>query len=73
MLLNIVSCCGFVQEDTPTVFFTSRSKLVSYYLPKGFLMLAHKSQAINNIPTRVKQRIHAVEMHENYSVMTCNT
>ena len=29
-LLNIISCYGFTQDDTPTVIFTCKSKLVSY-------------------------------------------
>ena len=28
---------------------------------------------MKNVPTRLYQRIHEVDMHENDSVMTCNT
>ena len=36
-------------------------------------MLAHDSQSPKNIQIRVKQRTHAVDMHENDFTMTCNT
>ena len=36
-------------------------------------MISHRYQSLKNIRTKVKQHIHAVDMHENYSVMTCNT
>ena len=37
MLLNIVSCYVFYQEDTPTATFMRMRNLVSYYLSKSFL------------------------------------
>ena len=37
-----------------------------------FLRLVKDSQSLNNVPTRFKQPIHAVDTHANYSVMTCN-
>ena len=65
MLLNIVSCYIFSQADAPTFIFTFSIKIVSYYLPKGFVMLAQDYKSINNISTRVKKLIHTVHMHEN--------
>ena len=36
------------------------------------MMLANDYQALKNIQTRVKQPTHAVNMHENDSLMPCN-
>ena len=46
ILLKNVSCYGFVQEYNTTVTLAWKSKLVSHYPSKGFLMLAQKSQPI---------------------------
>ena len=66
-LLNIVSCCGFVKDNNPTLVLTCRSKVVSYYLSKVFVMLDQDSQAPNNAPLRVKQHIHDLNMFNNDS------
>ena len=54
ILLNIVSCYGFFQQDIPTVILTCRIKLVPYYLSKGFVVPAKFSQALNNVPDKVQ-------------------
>ena len=72
MLLNIVSCCVFLKEDTPTVIFTCRSKLVSYYPSKGYVMLTNGSKDLEKITTRIKQLIHAVAMNVKDLSITCN-
>ena len=39
ILFNIVSCYGFIQDNNSTLILRCRSKLVSYYLSKGFLII----------------------------------
>ena len=72
MLLNIVSCYGFFQEENPKVILTCRIKLMSYYLSERFVMIVHDYQDLKNISNRVKQLIHEVGMHVNDLEMTCN-
>ena len=72
VLLKIVSCLVYVQENNHTVILTCRSKLVSYYLSKGFLILEKYSPEMNNVTIRVKQCICAVDIHKNSSLITCN-
>ena len=54
VILNIVSCFGFIQEFASTIILTCMSKLVSYYLFKRFVMLLHDYQALDNVPIRAK-------------------
>ena len=73
MLLSIVSCHGYVQEDTPAAILMYSRKLVSYYSSKDFVILKKYSISMKKVPFRVNQCIHAVDAHDNYSVMTCNS
>ena len=56
-----------------TTFLMCRSKILSYYPSKVFLVLDQYSQDLNNIHLRVKQRTNIVTMFNNDSVMNCNT
>ena len=55
ILLNIVSCYGLFQEKSSTLILTCRSKLVAYYLPKGFVMLNQDFHVLNNLSLNVKK------------------
>ena len=72
LLLKKVSCYGLKKENNSKINLTCRSKLVSYYPPKGFLMIDHDSQALKNTPLRVKKYIHDIDMFDSDYVMTCN-
>ena len=60
---NIVSCYGYVQEDTPTVILACRINFLSYYLFNGFVIIQQDYQSMKNIPVRVKKHIHVVDIH----------
>ena len=47
--------------------------LVSYYLSKDFVTLNWDSQALKNIPLRVKQLIYDVNMIDSDAMMICST
>ena len=72
-LLNIFSCYGFIQDEKLTLILTYRSKLVSYYLPKGFAIIQQASQALNNVPLRVKNCIHDINMFDIDYIMSFGT
>ena len=72
ILLNIMSCYGCVQEDPPTINLDFRSKLVLYYLSKCLVIHQQGILSTKNAPIKIKQSIHAVDMHENDSLMTHN-
>ena len=50
-----------------------KSKLVSYYLSKGFVILGKASIALNNVPLRVKNGIHDTNMFDSDSIISCST
>ena len=70
MLLNIMSCCIYFPRRYSNSYFDVQEKFIFMLPIQRFLMLSHNSQALKNIPDRVKQRIHEFNMHENYCVMT---
>ena len=70
LLINILSCYDFVQDDNLKMILACRSKLVSYYLSKGFVIIDHESQDLKNFPLGFKQHIQDVYSFENDSGMT---
>ena len=72
VLMNIMSCCGFVKEENKIVILMFRVKLVSYYLSKGFLIIDPKSDALDNVPLKFKQQIHTIDKYGTDSSITCN-
>ena len=54
ILLNIVFCYDFVQDNKSTLILACRIKLVLYYLYKYFVILEQDSLALKNVPRRVK-------------------
>ena len=42
VLMNLISCHGFIKDTNSTAILLCRNWLVEYYLPKGFLILEHK-------------------------------
>ena len=72
LLLNIVYCYGFVQDVNTKLILTFRRKLVSDDLSKGFVVLDHYFQALNNVPLRVKKYIHDIDMFDSDYVITSN-
>ena len=50
---------------------TFRSALVPYYLSKGFVVFESEEGDIDNIPMSVKIQIHADNLHQENSLLTC--
>ena len=71
--LNILSCNSFIQEKNSTLILTCRSKLVSYYLSKGFVTIEFFSKASKNVPQTVQNSINAINMYESDSIMSYST
>ena len=58
--MNTMICNGFSQEEDTTVILMYLRKLVSYYISKGFVILEHKSDALENVPLKPKQNIQEI-------------
>ena len=71
VLMNIMSCCGFAKEENKIFILMFRIKLVSYYLSKGFLIIDPKSDALDNVPLKFKQKIHTIDKYGTGYSTTC--
>ena len=73
IVLNIVSCYGFVHYKNSTLILTCRSKLVLYHLSKGFLIFEQAYQALKNVTLRVQNRINDINMFDCDYIVSCST
>ena len=72
LLMNIMSCHGFVNYEKSTVIFSCHRKLITYYLSKGFVIPNNNSSALRDVPLRVKKRMNNENLHRNDFVIECN-
>ena len=70
--MNIMSCCVFAKEGKKIVILMFRIKLVSYYLSKGFLIIDPKSDALDNVPLKFKQKTHTIDKYGTDTSILCN-
>ena len=68
-----MSCYVFFQYKNSTLIVACRSKLESYYLSKGFVVLGQASQDLNNVPSRIQKLIHAINMLYGDFIMIFST
>ena len=46
---------------------------MKYYLEKGFVIIEHNYNNLSSVPNEVKQKIHAIDIHDLYCVIACYT
>ena len=73
MLLNLVSCHGFMEKPNAIFILNCPSSLVNKYLAKGFFIIEKYSKQLIILPNDVKLIIHAIDQLETYFVMAKNT
>ena len=71
VLMNLVSCHGFVEKPNLTSILNLRSRLVDYYLAKIIVIIQHNSNKLSSVPNDVKLRIHVIDKQKTYFVMAC--
>ena len=64
VLMNLISCHGLMKKINSTVILLCHTRLVEYYLEKGFVCLQHNSKHLSIVPNEVKQIIHSIEIHK---------
>ena len=64
LLLNLVSCHGFVDNPNSTDILNYRSRLVNRYSAKVFFVIENNSNQLSSLLNDVKLRIHAIEQLE---------
>ena len=73
ILMNIVSCHGFINNDDSIVILKCPNRMSQYYFNKGFTEITINEERLKKLPDLVKIRIGA-EMSENSDlVMQCIT
>ena len=72
LLLNLVSCHGFMLKSNSTVILNFRSRLIDKYLSKGFFIIYRGSKKLNLIPNDVILRINLVDQLKAYYVTVKN-
>ena len=71
MLTNLIPSHGFMKNKNSTVILLFCTRLVEYYLEKGFVIIEHNFKNLSIILNKLEQRIHAFYMNDLDYVMAC--
>ena len=66
LLMNIIFCRGFVNENKSTFIFSCRGKLVDYLFSKCFVILEKHSSELIDVPLCIKQKTNARILHKHF-------
>ena len=69
ILMNIISCHGFVNNTKSAVILSCCRKLVDYYLQ--FFFHENNSNGFKNVPIGVKQKTNIKHFYKNDSIKEC--
>ena len=62
ILINIMSCQGFLKYSLSTIILKCRNSLVPYYLSKGFVIFETEVSGVDNVNIIVK-KINDTNLH----------
>ena len=71
IMMNIMSCHGFLKVTTSIVIIACRSSLVPYYLSRGFIIVEKLDGISVNIPDPVLKQTNASPLYYRYSILEC--
>ena len=69
MLLNLLSCHGFMKKPNSTVILNCLSHLINNYLAKGFYIIEKVSKQKYMLPNDVKLIINLINQMDTYFPM----
>ena len=69
LLLNLLSCNGFMKKTGSTVILNCQYRLVNNYLAKVFYIIEKYSNKLSMLPNNVKLGIYVIGQLETYFVM----
>ena len=72
LLLNLVSCCGFIKKPNSTLILNCQTCLINNYLSKGFSIIEHKTKQLSLLTNSVKLRINMIDQLDTDYVMVKN-
>ena len=73
LLMNLLSCHGFMKDINYTVILFCPSRMLEYYFSKGFVIMERNSNNSSIISNEEKQMIHEMYMYDSDCVMTYTT
>ena len=65
VLMNLVSCHGFLEKSNFTLILNCSSCLVNYHLAKTIVIIKHNSKQLSSFLNEVKLRIHEIDKQKN--------
>ena len=72
LLINLVSCHGFMKKPNSTVIINCQSRLINNYLSKRFYIIEQNTKQLSFIPNDVKLIIHLIDQLKIDYVMVKN-
>ena len=72
LLLNLVSCHGFIKKPNSNVILNCRSRLINNDLSKGLSIIEQNTKQLSFIPNDVKLIIHLIDQLKIDYVMVKN-
>ena len=73
LLMNLMSCHGFLKNKDPVVILKFPKRMFEYYFSKGFTYFDCSIINLEKLPTEVKVIIHAEDTDNSDKVMICST
>ena len=73
ILLNLLSCHGFLKNNDYVVILKCPNRMSEYYFNKGFVILECDEDHFKKLPSKVKERVGAELKINTGLVMLCFT
>ena len=73
ILLNMLSCHGFLNNNEYIVILKCHNKMSEYYFNKGFIQLTCDEDNLNKLPKLVQQRVGSEPKVNSDLVILCKT
>ena len=71
LLMNLMSCCGFLRNIHSVVILKCPKSMLEYYFSRGFTILEYNDDNLETLPNDIKQRTRAEETDHSENFMTC--
>ena len=73
MLINLLSCHGFLRNNDSVVILKFPNRMFEYYFNKGFIIFYCDENNLERLPSEIKYRIVAEVIDNSDKVMICST
>ena len=73
LLINLLSCHGFLKNNDYVVILKCPNSMFEYYLNRGFVIFDWDQNNLEKLPSHIKYRISAEVTDNSDKVMICST